>query len=417
MNEMKKTYLVTAEASSDDLRVTVEETSPQPEPEGPKERFGFSYPNFGPSMPAEEFVKHFAAAMHNPDSYKIGIQYGTDIRVLNPNGVYLKHINLRTIIPGYDDDHPSYDWVHKNHPEWIVKDANGNPVPMFLPGEECVDFGNDAYLDYALNDWMPNMYLDETDKDPGKTTYYLQDNGNFTAMSINCAGGDNVCSRYTTDEGVQSAWKHMLDRWKQRWPNKKIFVNTGPNCYQPPDQQLPPMKDVLAHADGYYSESLTTDHVYYSGQPKDQLRNAMEATMQLADWLAENNKFFFPNLGTGEDGSEPTQKEVDYAYAFFNLMRRGDKQFFSRACLDAGGLWVPEVYPEMTLSLGSALEERTEISTNLYRRRFAAATAYVNLRNDQVSISLPETINKNSLGANVASPLLLGSFSGLTLYH
>lgn len=386
-----------------------------PTPAMPKEKFGFSYPNFGPSMPAEEFVKHFAAAMHNPDSYRIGIQYGTDIRVLNPEGVYLKHVNLRTIIPGYDDDHPSYDFVHRHHPEWIIRDKNGNTIPMFLPGEECVDFGNDDYLDYALNDWMPEMYLDETDSDPDKLTFYLQDNGNFTAMSIDCGAGNATCSRYTTDEGVVSAWKRMLDRWKERWPQKKIFVNTGPNCYQPPADQLPRMKDVLAHADGYYSESLTSDHVYWNTQPKDQWRNALNATMELADWLAENDKYFFPNLGTDSDGSEPTQAEVDYAYAFFNLMRQGNKQFFSRACLDAGGLWVPEVYPEMELALGPALEERTLISPNVYRRRFERATAIVNLSNASTQVALPAGV-KNSRGQNVASPLTLSSFSGLTVY-
>jgi hypothetical protein len=393
---------------------------PDPQPEEPPGKFGFVYPNFTSTpgaMDQEEFAQTFAASMLNPGSYRIMITYGVDIRVLNPAGVYLKHINLRTIVPGHDDDHPDYEWVHQNHPEWIIRDANGNTVPLFLPNEECCDFGNDAYLDYALNEWMPQQYLDDTDKDPSKTFFYLQDNGNFQAMNINCAGGDTVCSRYTADQGVQSAWKHMLDRWRSKWPNRKIFVNTGPNCYEPPEVQLPRMRDVLSHADGYYSESLTSDHVYWSGQPNNQKRNAMEATMQLADWLAENNKYFFPNLGTGEDGSEPTQTEVDYAYAFFNLMRKGDKQFFSRACLDAGGYWQPEVYPEMMLALGPALGERTQISTNLYRRKFEKATSYVNLSDTKVSITLPESTNKNSLGATVASPLVLDPFNGLTLYH
>jgi hypothetical protein len=138
--------------------------------------------------------------------------------------------------------------------------------------------------------------------------------------------------------------------------------------------------------------------------------------MQLADWLAENNKYFFPNLGTDEDGSEPTQKEVDYAYAFFNLMRRGDKQFFSRACLDAPGMWVPEVYPEMTLALGKPLEERTQISSNVYRRKFEKAIAYVNLSDGAVTINLPTGTYTNSLGQAINSPLTLSSFGGLTVY-
>ena len=405
---MKKTYLV-----------TVEEVSGPPDP--PPEqfgKFGFIYPNFtgGTAMSPEEFAAKFAACMHNPDAYRHWIEAGTDIRVLNPAGVYLKHINLRTIIPGNKDDHPDYDWIHANHPEWIIRDAKGDTVPLFLPEEECVDFANDAYLDYALSTWMPETYLDDTDKDPNKTTYYLQDNGNFLPQEINCASGDAVCTRYTSHSGMRGAWKHMLDRWRTRWPNKKIFVNTGPVSYQTPAEQLPRMQDVLAHADGYFSESLTNDHVYWSEQPNDQLRNGLEATMLLADWLADNGKFFFPNLGPG-DGVEPTQKESDYGYAFFNLMRKGDRQFYSQICKDEDGNWVPEIYPEMTLALGEPLEGRTQISMNLYRRKFQKATAYCNLSDNKVSIILPENTNKNSRGESVVAPLTLDPFRGLTLYH
>ena len=407
------TYIVKAPAGFSITEIPDQPDPPQPEE--PQEKFGFPYQNFGPSMSAQEFVEHFAAAMHNPDSYRIGIQYGTDIRVLNPKGVYLKHINLRTIVPNMNDDHPDYDWIHRNHPEWIVKDKHGDPVPLFLAQEECLDFGNDAYLDYALNEWMPKQYFDETDKDTSKVFYYLQDNGNFSAMSIDCAGGDSVCLRYTTDEGVQSAWRHMLDRWRERWPNHRIFVNTGLNCYESPEVQLPRMKDVLAHAHGYYSESLTSDHVYWSGQPNNQKRNALEATMQLADWLAENGKFFYPNLQADTDGSEPTQEESDYGFAFFNLMRRGDKQFYGQVNVDAAGMWVPAILPEMTLPLGEAIEERTEIMANVYRRRFEKATAIVNLGDNAATIALPTGV-KNSRGQVVASPLTLTSFRGLTVY-
>ena len=70
----------------------------------------------------------------------------------NPSGVYLKHINLRTIVRGSPDlSHPDYNWIHANHPEWILRDANGNTVPLFWPTEESLDFGNDAYLDWVLN--------------------------------------------------------------------------------------------------------------------------------------------------------------------------------------------------------------------------------------------------------------------------
>ena len=35
----------------------------------------------------------------------------------------------------------------------------------------------------------------------------------FDALSIKCAASDTVCARYATDEGVRTAWEHMLDRF------------------------------------------------------------------------------------------------------------------------------------------------------------------------------------------------------------
>ena len=166
------------------------------------------------------------------------IQAGTDIRKLNPSGVYLKHLNLRTIDSTQREPsvegHPDYDWIHQNHPEWILRDANGNTVPIFKSTEESLDFGNDAYLDWVVNTWMPNNYLDSTDSDANATMWYLLDNGNFLRQDINCAANDPVCQRYTTDAGVQSAFKHLLDRFKARWPNKKILINTGTLSYMAP---------------------------------------------------------------------------------------------------------------------------------------------------------------------------------------
>ena len=407
-----------ARANCETLNVTTLQVAAPPGSAQTTSQFGFTYPAFtgaGGAMTAPQFVTSFGAAMHHPQQYRNWITEGKDIRLLNPAGIYAKHINIRTIYPD-DLSHPNHDYVMNVHPEWLLLNGDGNPVSLFVPEEKCVDFANDAYLDWVLNTWLPTEFVDTTDDDSGLTTFYVHDNGNFLAQTITPNCSHSWCAPYKTDAGMQAAWKHMLDRFKARWPNKKILVSTGPVSYQTPAVQLPRFTDVLAHSDGYFSESLTSDHVYWSGQPNDQKRNALETTMQLADWLAVNDKYFFPNLGPG-DGIEPTQAEVNYGYAFFNLMRAGTKQFFAMIVKDGSGNWQPEVYPEMTLALGTSLEARTQISTNVYRRRFASATAYVNLSDSSTNITLPVGTNKNSLGATVASPLTLPSFSGLTVYH
>jgi len=372
-------------------------------------------------MTAQQYVQTFAAAMHNPNVYKQWITSGQDVRKLNPSGVYLKHINLRTIDSSQREPsiegHPNYDWIHANHPEWILRDANGRTVPLYRSTEESLDFGNDAYLNWVLNTWMPNNYLDSTDSDPSLITWYLQDNGDFRGMHINCAPSDAVCNRYNSDAGVQSAFKHMFDRFKARWPNKRIMVSTGPLCYMTPAQQLPWIEDVLFHTDGYFSEGLTNDHSYWNGQPNADKRNALNATLQLADWLASNGKYFFPNLGMA-DGQQPTRSEVNYGWAFFNLMRKGNLQFFAKVTQDSAEMWQPRRYPEMSPSLGRPLELAQEISSSVYRRTFEQAIAYVNLSDSPISINLPlGAYYENSVGQAINSPLTVASFSGLTVYH
>ena len=104
---------------------------------------------------------------------------------------------------------------------------------------------------------MPNNYLDSTDSDPNKITWYLQDNGDFLRQNINCAPDDAICQKYTTDAGVQSAFKHMFDRFKARWPKKRIVVSTRKLSDLSPSEQLLFIEDVLSHTDGYFSEYLT----------------------------------------------------------------------------------------------------------------------------------------------------------------
>jgi len=390
----------------------------------PGGQFGFSYPNFtgcSGCMTAQQFVGEFAAAMHNPDVYRQWITSGTDIRKLNPKGVYQKHLSLRTLDPTYDfiGDHPDYTYVTNNHPEWILRDANGNTVPLFASTEESLDFGNPAYLDWVFGTWFPQKYFDATDAAVNLVTYYLQDNGDFLKMYINCGAStdytDTTCRKYTTDSGVQTAFKTLFDKFHQYYPNKRIYVSTGTLSYLTPAQQLSFEEDVLSHADGYYSECMVNNHCYWNSQPNSGKRNALNAAMQLADWLAINGKGYFPNLGPG-DGGQPTQAEVNYAFAFFNLSRRGSQQYFARVTKDSSGNWQPRIYREMEIALGAPLENRVQISTNVWRRRFQTAIAYVNLSDNQVSIKLPSGAWKNSLGQSVKSPLILGSFSGLTVY-
>jgi hypothetical protein len=370
----------------------------------------------------EGFVTRFAGAKHNPDVIDGWASTVGDIRVLNPKGMYFKHINLRTL-----DSHqrgpegskiegrPNYGWIHANHPEWIIKDRRGEPVPLYLPTEEVLDFGNDAYLDWALNTWMPQQLFDKTDL--AASVIYLQhDNGDFQAHEIDCAPGDAVCKRYTTDEGMQSAWVHMLTRIKKRWPQVRIIVSTGTKTYLDPAVQMAAFKRVLAASDGVYSEGLTDRHSYWKAASGAEKRVGLETTLQLAAWLSEQGKVFMPIEGQ-DDGIPPTQADTDYAFAFFNLLRTtSDRQFFGKLDMDSDGQWVPADYPEMDAPLGAPTGTATQIRPHVYQRTLTKAVAYVNLSDTTTTIDLPAQTLKNSRGQTVTT-LSLKPFDGITLYR
>jgi hypothetical protein len=176
---------------------------------------------------------------------------------------------------------------------------------------------------------------------------------------------------------------------------------------------------VMSHADGYYGECLTNSHCWWSGNAS--IRNGLKTTMQLAGWLAGNNKVFFPNVGVS-DGQPATRAEIDSTWAFFNLIREGTLQFYSVVTSN----WNPTILPEMTKALGDPVESAAEINastgaiqvgSNVYRRQYTASVSYYNMSDATVSINLPAGIVwQDSLGAAVASPRSLAPFTGLTVY-
>jgi Hypothetical glycosyl hydrolase family 15 len=132
--------------------------------------------------------------------------------------------------------------------------------------------------------------------------------------------------------------------------------------------------------------------------------------------MGEHIKVFFPNIGL-TTVREPTQTEMDYAWAFFNLMRKGDWQMFSRIT-KVGDEFIPRRYPEMDVEVGAPIEDATQISPNVWRREFTQAIAYVNISDAPATVTLPTAGAPlhTALGATVNSSLTLESFKGLTIY-
>lgn len=411
-------------------------------------KFWFPYPVFGTAggMSTTTFSLYFDTAYTHPKGWDNWSKIGNDLREFS-NSPQLKHLNVRTI-EYYDKnrpqdnigDHPEYHYVADRDArvasadKWRLYDQDGKTISLFGWGE-VVDFADPEYLDWTMKTWMVDEFFDPIEKG-NKEAFYVHDNGNFRAITSTstCMGSKssivdqatyNTCMRYDTDDEVRDSWKKMLLAFKSAHPNKKILISSGPVTYETPSDQMRVWKEVYQYADGYWSESFTNNQVYWETEKNgESIRNAMNAIMQLSDWLALNNKYMFVNVGMagGLDPQNPkdvvTNTEIDYAWAFFNVLRKGDKQYFSYVTRDpVTGAWVPRIYPEMTKSLGNPLGDRREIRSDVYRREYENALAYVNLSDSSISIDLPQGFEyTNARNERITSPLVLNRFSGLTVY-
>ena len=384
----------------------------------PGGKFGFSYPNFaGSTLNPQAFTQTFGALMHNPSAFQAWAASGTDPRRLSPGAPWMKHINIRSLQTSQPstatEGRTTLAQIQAVNSSWILKDASGNPITLFgIPGEYHLDFGNPAYQDWIVNTWMPTQLFDAADQEI-PVTWFMHDVGSFVRNYTNCAPSDAACNRYNTDDGIITAWDTFFAKFKQRWPQKKITLNVGTLTYVPVATQVAGLQRVLAKADGMFSECLTEVDCYWKNESPAGKRTALLATLQIARWLADNGKAYFPNIGIG--GDVLTQPQIDYSFAFFNLMRRGDQQYLG---WNNPPSWSPRTYPEMSTPLGAPVADAVEFSSNVFRREFQGALAYVNLSDSPVSIPLPSAgaPYRNAQGQTVNSPLNLTPFSGLTVY-
>ena len=97
--------------------------------------------------------------------------------------MYLKHINFRTIeaVPAAPPrGHPDYTTSNGITPSGSSRTGTATPSPVVRG--EVLDFGNDAFLDWALDVWMPNQFWMQRSR-PESVTWYLHDNGISTGCS------------------------------------------------------------------------------------------------------------------------------------------------------------------------------------------------------------------------------------------
>jgi hypothetical protein len=392
-------------------------------------RFAFPYPNLttGAGSPGNiaGYATRFDGVQHNPAVYATWLASGTDPRTINPGGVYLKHVNFVTADRRQNsvpfEGRPDYSDILANHPQWIVRDSTNTIVTMYDPANDAVlDWGNDAYINYLIATTIPQI-LDSIDN--ASTTpviYFEQDNGSFYARNYSAPlAGSSYAYQYNTDAGVQAAWLHLLSRLNTAFPKLKIFISSFPDADRTVSAQMTVFQSIYGAANvaGWYSECLTDRHCWWGlpGAVTDtQKRNMLNTMMSVSSWLADNGKYFMP-MCQG-DATTWDQTDVDYTYAVHNLFRKSDKQFYCKLTVISTN-WVPSNFPEMDLEVGASVDSApVSIGTDVWRRKFTKAEAYVNWSSSPVTVT--PTAGKtwrNSVGVYLTS-MTLQPFTGMTVY-
>lgn len=180
----------------------------------------------------------------------------------NINGLYVRYYNLYQVCPALSNKvQVDYDYVMKNHPEWILRYKDGSPI--YGAAKEAgvrLDLGNPQFVDYAIS-WLRQHGLSEKE---------------FRGhLGLDCAMfmfADPKWANYDTHEAYRDAWEYFLRRISEAFrPQHKVILNVG-SC------DLPTFARMIKWVDGVLFEGL--------GSKEDAIRDQWSKGL----WCAEHGK-------------------------------------------------------------------------------------------------------------------------------
>jgi hypothetical protein len=253
-----------------------------------------------------------------------------------------------------------YCWIRDHHPDWILREFDGEPIRESIGGQEFV------YMDPASEGWR-QYFLQELGEEEG---YQGWDGVLLEGVdgSLNRYRRlDQLPAKYRDDLTLQSATAHYLsflyDSFFQ--PNGRLlFANVtnmaGPGAWE----------GYLQFLDGAMDESWAVDGLNGFRSPEewdDDLRRA-----EMAQDLGKRVLLV-------SQGSEETPRQVEqpedsrqtFAYASYLLVANG------KAAFRYGSQYAwPWTYPEYGMVLGEPLGPRFQDGSS-WRRNFTGGTVTV----------------------------------------
>jgi hypothetical protein len=339
--------------------------------------------------PAQEGARYPIMIMRQTDAPIV-----PQLRNGNPRLKLFMVINMMSTDPS--DPTGISDWVgytdaDAQHPDWFLKDADGNRLHFKdYPTALVMDVANPAYQQAGLANVVSEV------KAAGFDGVFLDD-ANASLRWV-LPGGSGECDKYPTDASWQSAAFSFLDQMAQQLRQAGLLVaaNIGGSTVTPGLWQK-----WNGPLDGAMEESFTN-----GGAGRDSVANGQWlAKLHHARWSEAHGKIAFDHAVTAR------RSGARYGLATMLLVANGENRFYASTDYEHE-VWWPEY--RTARALGRPIGGYRVTRKGVYRREFTHGVVLVNPRTRSAGRVQLGGLYSGSGLRNVKSVVLRGT-SGVVL--
>jgi hypothetical protein len=349
--------------------------------------YGYTSPN-GLSI-SQEAGTYGVMVMNTYDSATVAA-----LKAANPGLKIFMYVDMMASDP--TDPSGIADWVgytnaNQDHPDWFLKDADGNRlIFQSYPSARVMDVGNQAYQDAGIARVVAMA------RAAGFDGVFLDDANASLRWVV--AGGSGASIRYPTDAAWQAAVYSFFTRVAPQLhaAGLEVVANIGgstvtPGLWQKWNTPL----------DGAMEESWTD-----GGEGLGQQVPDWSAKLENVAWSEANGKFAILNsYNTTEPGNT-------YGLASMLLVAGGRSSYDTANSRYQTETWYPEY--DTAAQLGDPLGGFTVLPDGVYRRDFANGVVLVNPSTSPAGVvGLGATFSGS--GLTDVSSVSLGATSGVIL--
>lgn len=294
--------------------------------------------------------------------------------------------------------------IAQNHPEWILKDAEGRYlyIPYGCAGGTCPQYA----ADIGNPDFQDNLIARQRTQMAAGYLGLFVDDVNLSRITVSDGNGSSVTpiDPRTGVEMTLADWRRyfaeFMERFRDAFPEHEI----AHNVHWWTDRSDPTVVRQIDAADWITLERGITDSGIRGGSGK----YGFETFVDLVDWLHARGKHVVM-----EDDDDSGIRERDYELAFYLLINDGAGDMLSSDG-DKSRVIPDSFWSGYLINLGYA--EGTHYRWNdLFRRDFECGIVLVNQPDmPSISVSLPGTYT-DLAGASIESATLVAA-SGQVLF-